>query len=120
MSLESFQHRRRDDLLSRSIVRAKATRSVSLLKLKARCAFNASSVASTPRPRERFGHFLEHLLEFFLRVLLLNLRNYGTFSGVFSPAFVVVLVVLWNICRKISCVCGLGWWVTFAFGVQSA
>ena len=36
----------RDDLLSRSIARAKATRSVSLLKLKARCAFNASSVAS--------------------------------------------------------------------------
>ena len=35
-----------DDLLSRSIARAKATRSVSLLKLKARYAFNASSIAS--------------------------------------------------------------------------
>ena len=47
----------RDDLLSRSIARAKATRSVSLLKLKARCAFNASSVASAPRPRERSTTF---------------------------------------------------------------
>ena len=44
----------RDDLLERSIVRAKATRSVSLLKLKARCAFNASSAASTHKVYERY------------------------------------------------------------------
>ena len=30
---------------------------------------------------------------------------FGTFAGVFSPAFVVVLAVLWNICRKIPGVC---------------
>ncbi len=57
--LGDFSPRMRYDLLERSIVRAKATRSVSLLKLKARCAFNASSVASAPRPRERsFGRFI--------------------------------------------------------------
>ncbi len=44
----------RDDLLSHSISRAKATRSVSLLKLKARCAFNASSVASALTARAFF------------------------------------------------------------------
>ena len=30
---------------------------------------------------------MEHLREFFLRKMLLNLRNYGTFAGNF-PAFV--------------------------------
>ncbi len=41
----------------------------------------------------------EHLRENSRR-LLLNLRNYGTFAGVFSPENVAVLLVFWNICRK--------------------
>ena len=44
--LRENSRRLRDELLERCIVRAKATRSVSLLKLKARYAFNASSIAS--------------------------------------------------------------------------
>ena len=48
-----------------------------------------------------FVGFLEHLPDN-LRRLLLNLRNYGTFPGVFPPAFVAVLTVLWNICRSFS------------------
>ena len=51
-----------------------------------------------------FGGFLEHLREFFLRKMLLFWWFFGTFAGK-SPAFVVVLVVLWNICGKISGVC---------------
>ncbi|WP_421778132.1 hypothetical protein [Gardnerella sp. KA00747] len=43
---------------------------------------------------------MEHLPEFFLRHLLLFWPFYGTFAGVFSPAFVAVLAVLWNICRS--------------------
>ena len=31
--------------------------------------------------------------------------RFGTFAGVFSPEFVVVLAVLWNICGKNSGVC---------------
>ena len=74
--LGDFSPRMRYDLLERSIVRAKATRSVSLLKLKARCAFNASSVASAPRPRER--SFVALFLNFFndkLAFYYARLRN---------------------------------------------
>ncbi|WP_250310142.1 hypothetical protein [Gardnerella sp. Marseille-Q2328] len=46
-----------------------------------------------------FAGFLEHLRENSRR-LLLNLRNYGTFAGAFSPENVAVLLVFWNICRK--------------------
>ncbi|RFD80460.1 hypothetical protein AXE77_01995 [Gardnerella vaginalis] len=53
-----FSPRTRDDLLERSIVRAKATRSVSLLKLKARGAFNASSVASALSARAFLRRFV--------------------------------------------------------------
>ena len=49
--------------------------------------------------RERFGSFVEHLPEFFLRHLLLLRPFFGTFSGKF-PAFVAVLAVFWNICRS--------------------
>ena len=42
----------------------------------------------------------EHLREFFLRQMLLFWWFFGTFAGIF-PVFVAVLVVLWNICRKI-------------------
>ena len=46
-----------------------------------------------------FGGFLEHLREK-LRQMLLFWWFFGTFAGIF-PVFVAVLVVLWNICRKI-------------------
>ncbi|WP_421777866.1 hypothetical protein [Gardnerella sp. KA00747] len=46
---------------------------------------------------------MEHLRENF-RHLLLFWWFFGTFAGEF-PAFVAVLVVLWNICRRISGVC---------------
>ena len=50
-----------------------------------------------------FGRFLEHLREK-LRHLLLFWPFFGTFAGEF-PAFVAILVVFWNICRKIPGIC---------------
>ena len=50
---------------------------------------------------------MEHLPENSRR-LLLFWPFFGTFAGDFSPAFVAVLVVFWNILRKIPGVCGLG------------
>ena len=47
---------------------------------------------------------MEQTPEIFLRRLLLFWWFCGTFAGK-SPAFVVVLVVLWNICRRISGFC---------------
>ncbi len=67
---------------------AKATRSGNSLRLEARGAFNASFVASASQSARAFlSHF------------------FGTFAGEFSPAFVAVLVVLWNICGRISGIC---------------
>ena len=40
---------------------------------------------------------MEHLPENSRR-LLLNLRNCGTFAGVFSPEFVAAVALFWNIC----------------------
>ena len=46
-----------------------------------------------------FGHFLEHSPENSRRLLLFWLF-FGTFAGVFSPAFVATSTIFWNICRS--------------------